>query len=182
MPSSTGFSPSWGHATPPFLSSAAAGAVSPDQVLNEYLLTAAGSKDMTVNGAVTAVPFLYTVPAKKVVLLERVLIYYDSASAFDASEFGHITALANGVTIVAGGALLDTWNDNADLATTMHDVPGNENFAKKDKSLAGRWTLTKATKYPIKLVAGETFVATVNDDLTGLVVFRVKIQGCLCDV
>ena len=141
-----------------------------------------GDPDMTVDGSSTPVTFKYTVPADKILYLHRVIIYMEDTTAFSAGVFGGTGgALANGVTIVVGGTTIDTWKTNADLELTFFDAEGRAVFAKETKSIGGRWTFTKDTGSPIKLIATETVSFVINDDLTGLDIFEAKIGGKLVD-
>jgi hypothetical protein len=152
--------------------------VSADQLLKQYLLDTA-SNDMAVNGSVTPVEFLYTVPAGKRLDLERMMFYMEGATAFSGVKFADLTALTTGVTWTIAGSLVETWVDNIDIMTTMFDTEGRAVFSKVDRSLGGRWTFSKDTGKPIQLDAGQTVVCTINDDLSSLVHFRAKIAGLL---
>lgn len=155
--------------------------VAPSALLKTYL-TNGGSNDLTVDGSSAAVEFGYTVPAGKRLFANRVMIYLEDATNFSGELFGGASALSTGVVVSAAGVELVRWNDNIDLTATMFDTEGRKNFSKDTQSISGRWTMSSETGKPIILEAGETFAVTVNDNLTGLVHFRVKLGGRLEDI
>lgn len=154
--------------------------VASSRALSTYLMDGS-TVDMVVDGSTTPVVYSYTPPTGLILDVYRLLLYVDDSTEFSPSTFGDIAALTNGVTIKANGDLLETWRDNMDIITTMHDFLGTPNLGKSTSSGAGRWTFTKFGG-PIRIVPGSTFSATINDAMAGLDSFRIKIQGRLIDV
>lgn len=144
-----------------------------------------GSNDMGVKGDVTPVSFIYTPPAGKNFLAARVLVYMESGTNFDSTKFMNLAALTNGVKISAAGVELTNWQDNIDIIEDMFDLSSaGKAFSTEAKSLAGRWSFTRATgEEPIKILNGETFEVLIRDDLSAAgIIFRIKIQGKLEDL
>ncbi len=157
-----------------------AGRAQPAELIKTYLLNGA-TENMAVDGG-TPVTYKYTVPGSKIFLLNRMIIYLESAAAFSSEKFGSLTALSNGVTVNMGGTTVETWKDNIDITTCMFDTPGRPNYAKDTKSLTGRWTFYKdAAGRPIELVATETVSVVINDNISALAYFKAKIGGWLID-
>ena len=151
----------------------------PSGLIKEYL-TNASSSNMAVNGAVTPVSFSYIVPANKRLLVSRLMLFMQSATAMASDDFGDQTALTNGVFVSVGNQLSVTWKDNIDLATTMFDLPGMPNLGKETRTMVGRWTLTKETNgIPIELLPGQAVTAKVSDNLSSLNFFRMTVGGLL---
>jgi len=149
----------------------------PEEALLTYLLNGA-SNAMNIDGT-TPVNFSYLVGSGKSLLLHRILFYIDDATAFASDKFGGITALTNGVDISVGGNVLANWKDNVDIVSTCFDFQGFANFGKTTSSGAGRWTMARSFGASLPVSAGESIVATVSDDLTGLTDFRMTIHGSL---
>lgn len=157
--------------------------VDPANFVTTYLLNG-GSNDMGVDGS-TPATFSYTVPAGKVFELARFLLYMESGTAFDSIKFMHLTALTNGVDIIANGITLTNWKDNIDVLVDMFDFSSaGATFGKTTKTMAGRWTFTRGTEgQALKVTAGNTVAAVVNDNLSEAgIIFRAKIQGELKNV
>lgn len=152
--------------------------------LSEYLLNAA-SRDMVVNGAITPVDFIYTVPVgKKVHLARSFIVLEDGASVFGAGDFGAISgALGNGVQIAitpSGGSevVLENWTTNREIRATMFDFDTSFGANPPVGSYIGRWTFGKdLANSGISLAAGDVITARVRDDLTDLSEFQFKIKG-----
>lgn len=159
------------------VSASDANRITPDLHVGEYLLNG-GSNNLAVDGT-TPVTFSYTPPAGFDFLAVRLMTYIEASTAFGSDEFGDIATLANGVQINAAGIELTNWKDNIDIVSEMYDFSRNA-FGKADKLLVGRWTFTRDT-YGIRLLVpdSQSFDAVVQDDLRGLVIFRLKVKGLL---
>ena len=145
--------------------------------INTYLLNG-GSSELAVNGSSTPVEFTHTAVGYQVI--GRMLLYLSASTAMQDTEFGDLTALSNGVDIVANGVVIANWKDNIDILTMMFDyMNAGKEFGKDGRVLAGRWTLYKAhdSSDGIGLAHGEVFKAVVNDNLAGLDLFRIRVQG-----
>jgi len=148
-------------------------------------LTNGGSNDLGVNGSAASVPFTYSPPVGKNFLLARFLIYMEASGNFDSTKFMNLAALANGVQISVEGNVLTNWQDNIDVLCDMFDLSNaGTTFSLAQRSLAGRWTVTKGTtSEPIIVMFGQTVEALVRDNLSaGGIIYRIKVQGKLLDV
>ncbi len=143
-----------------------------------YLLNGASS-DMCVNGSVTPVDFKYTVPSGKQFVFQRLMLYMDDASVFDALKFGSLTALTNGVKMSVGGVELVTWKNMIDIVTTMYDLAPYAHLARENKGCAGRWTMSKSYGDSLLVQTGETVSALVQDNLGDLDTMNIRIHGYL---
>lgn len=131
---------------------------------------------MAVDGTLPKV-FNYTVPEGRVLGAARFIFYLSSNSAFAETTLGHLPALENGIQINLNGTEIDCWKDNIDIYAAMFDY-NNPGFTKPDKSLGGRWTLAKATNDKnITVRGGGTVSVVIRDDLSGLDIFRMRLQG-----
>lgn len=149
--------------------------------INTYLLNGT-SNDMGIDGSSTPVSFNYTVPSGKKLLIGRILLYSEAATAFDSVKFLNLTALTNGISIRVNGKEITNWKDNIDMVTTMYDMEEGAAFGKATKVLRGRWSLWKAAKNinGIILTSGQKFEVVVQDDLSAAgIIFRIRIQGAL---
>ena len=146
--------------------------------LKTYLMNG-GSSDMAVNGASTPVEFTYTVPENQRLALSRFMFFMETPTAMSSDQFGHLTALTNGLDIKINNTVILNYKDNIDLATCMFDLPGMPNLGKETRTIVGRWTLAKETGLPIRIGAGGTVKAIVNDNLSALSHFRITIGGLL---
>jgi hypothetical protein len=150
-----------------------------DNFISSYLENAS-SNDMAVDGSSTAVTFSYAPPATKKLVAGRIILYVSGATPFSDVKFADLTALTNGVSVHLNDTEIENWKDNADMVTTFYDADGRVAFTNADRNIAGRWTFTRATGAVADgLQVTSSFKAIVQDDLTGLSVFRIKIQGVL---
>lgn len=152
--------------------------ISPSMHISEDLLNG-GSNNMAVNGSITPVTFSYTSPAGFNFEAVRMMLYIEAQTAFSPDEFGDIATLANGVQINAAGSGVTNWKNNVDVVIEMYDFSRNA-FGKSDKLLVTRWTFTRDTNgKTLLMLDGQSFDAVIQDDLSGLVIFRMKIKGVL---
>jgi len=160
-------------------------ATEPEEYINQKIKNVLGSDNLGVNGATADSVFYYEVPAGKVAVIGRLILYMSDGTAFDEGKFGGITGpLTNGLLIEAAGVTLDNWTENEDINEAMYDCESaGVIFGKETQVLHGRWTFGKAHSDfgGIRLEAGERFQATVRDDLSGLVHFGLTIQGQVFD-
>lgn len=143
-----------------------------------------GSEQQTVDGSVTPVEFSYTVPVGKKLILSRMLIYIEDSTAFSSTVFaGLASALTNGWEMSVNGTVLFTAKNNWQLAIHMYDVTGNAIFGKTNQTLIGRFSFSRFVggANGITIRAGEDIATIVNDDLTGIDLMSVMIQGVLLD-
>jgi hypothetical protein len=140
---------------------------------------------MTVDGSVTPVSFVQgtTVPADKTLYVARLLMFLEDTTAFSSEKFAGITALTNGIDIKLNGDTIINLKDNIDIIVMAYDSDGQVNMGKTDRTMTVRWTFTKFTGNPfgVAISEGNTFEVVINDDLTGLSAFRMRIEGLMQD-
>lgn len=166
-----------GSSSQSFVMASNATQIAPNLRVGEYLQNN-GSNDLAVDGS-TPVVFSYAPPAGFNFLAVRMMIYMESQTAFASDKFGNLAKLANGVQINCGEVGIANWKDNIDIVTEMYDF-ARDAFGKADKLLVSRWTFTRDTFGKCLLVPdGQSFSAVIQDDLSDLIVFRMKIKGVL---
>ena len=153
-----------------------------DRYLTAFLRNVAGSNNMNVTGPEE---FMCTAPEEGF-YMARMLIAIIDPSGVNASEFGGIPALRNGVKFGIKSAvgyidLLDgeTIKTNGDFASYAGvDVAQ----LSGERGVGARWTFTKGTGGKLlELMPGDQVVMTVQDDLRRLMKFTAAIQGVLGD-
>jgi hypothetical protein len=130
-----------------------------------------------------ASPVIYSIAPQAGVVwhITRLLIVMSDQTAMDDSRFGGITGLTNGVVIRESKTQkmnLTVWRNNGDFAEDAYDV------FYADKAPAGyfgiriRWSFTAAgAVLRLDGNSGDSIEAYVQDDLTGLDEFEIKVQG-----
>jgi hypothetical protein len=160
--------------------------ITPGHFITALLQTSGGSVEMNVDGSITPVVFEYTVPDGFKFLWERGLFTMsDAAKVMDATEFGPLPALTNGVTakiVTANGG------DHADFTAQFGGFKRNADFTlmagpdvskiADGKGISIRWTISKATGgRPMILESGWKIRMEVNDNLTAIDQVRAVVQG-----
>jgi hypothetical protein len=152
--------------------------------VSQYLVNSADSNDMAVDGSGgSPQAFSYTPPANYDFLVNRLIMYMECSSAMSTTVFGNLgAALTHGIEIKATGVLVATWKDNIDMYVEYFDVDtlANVSNATPDTTLGGRWTFVRDTNASgIFVPNGQSFEVIINDNLSSLVVLRMKIKGKL---
>lgn len=158
--------------------------INEDNFVNEYLVDSGGSNDLAIDGAATPTPFLYNPPEGYKLIAGRIMVYIEGDGNFGSTLFGDITALnaATGCQVLCNGAVIDTWKDNIDLVTTFFDADGRKAFAKDTKSIAGRWTFTRAAggMHGLDILSANGIAINIRGKLDHAgFIFRAKVQGRL---
>ena len=155
-----------------------------DSVIMEYL-TNGGSKEQSVDGSITPIVFSSTpVPANKIFLVARIMIYMEDSSNFSSTIFGGLaSALANGWQMAWNGTPVANVVDNKGLAVFMFDLTGDKLFGKDNQTMVGRFSFDKIVDGArgVSIEEGNVLSTIVNDDLTGLDFLNVMVQGILID-
>ena len=148
---------------------------------------ATGSFEANVDGSVTPVVFkLKPQNARQAILIHRMIVHIqDAATAFNASNYGGVSTLTNGLTggiyresddsvlsEISGGF---TVKSNADWGALCFDAVPLD-FGSGSEFFQVRWTFTKAGA-PLRIIPGTYFGINVNDDLTGLTRHTFMMQG-----
>ena len=150
--------------------------------LFKWLRESGDSRDASVNGSGTAVPFEYTATEDHV-HITRMIVTITDTGTFDATLYGNRVILVNGikVEIIRDGAvhldLLDGHpiHSNTDGAALCHDFTYHD-IGTGDNRATIRWTFAH-TGHPLTLLAGDIFRVTIQDDLETLTGHYFQIQG-----
>lgn len=142
------------------------------------------SFNMAVDGSVTPQIFTMKPRGSEEIDMTRLLIQMIDDSAMDDGKFGGLTALTNGVHIrknINNGSSYQTlaiWRANKDLKEDMFNVEYADKAPAGEFGLSGRWTLLESGSI-IHLEASnnEWMELVIQDDLTDLVDFQIKMQG-----
>lgn len=143
-----------------------------------------GDRRLNVNGSAGS-PIIFQVgPRASTVVMDivRIMGLFTDATAMDDGKFGGLDALINGVFLrLNNGVMSNYWNvkSNGDLSLLSFDT------MYTDKAPAGQFGYRFRNSYAgqdkhgviIRLGLGETLELVVQDDLTGLLDFRMMAQG-----
>lgn len=122
--------------------------------------------------------------------ITRIIFTIETATAPEYSEFGDLPALTRGIVLrkkKADGTFnnIFTAKTNKDLQRLMYDIAAFDTggFFGGVEGLAGRLTFAGANKLgvAIRLEENEALELLVQDDLTGLVAFRINAEGHFTD-
>ncbi|MCK5616395.1 hypothetical protein KAR91_81790 [Candidatus Pacearchaeota archaeon] len=140
--------------------------------------------NMAVDGSITPVVFTASAaPGEKIDLI-RLLFSISSTASPDDSKFGGIAALTNGVHIRRN--INDTtyqtiaiWRANKDMKLDMYNVDYAQKAGGGNWGTNGRWSVFDGTGAVINIdnADGETLECIIQDNLTGLLTYRMKGQG-----
>lgn len=142
--------------------------------------------NMAVNGSVSAVKFKSSPPNGQIWDLYRFIIDMILATAGDDGKFGNLTQLTNGTYVGFESPEYTEYQlalfDNGDYRASAFDViypdraGGGGDFA-----MASRKTLTRSGSIITLRGSDEIFAKYIQDDLTGLVRYRVKVGGSIAE-
>ncbi len=149
-----------------------------------------GSIEMNVDGSVTPVKFMNQVPDNKEVSLRHVNVLLMDAEV-DMGTFGALAVLTKGVTVFlsdenhvvlkdlcAGAPIIR----NADWALLAGTDVQTRVGAGSDDALIIRWDFDEACGSPVYMKSGHHIEININDDLSGISIFRALVQGLLITV
>lgn len=141
--------------------------------------------NMAVNGSITPQSFeLY--PSDGEYLIERILIHIEDNANISVEKFGALLALTNGIKIQlqddVGNVITDFTSgnpvkSNGDWGRFCYDT-NDLTYGAGNNALNIRWTLSKSGE-PTRLTPERRLIATVSDDLTGLVDMTIHAQGVI---
>lgn len=141
--------------------------------------------DMAVSGTLAS-PVVYRVtPASyERFQLTRILMTMLDSTSMDDGKFGGLTALTNGVVLRINNGGTDRtithWQSNGDMKDDMFDVAYADKAPAGQFGLSARMTFTKAEFIAdLDGAASDYIEILIQDDLTGLDNFNIKIQGRL---
>lgn len=139
--------------------------------------------DMNVDGSTTPVEFYFECPDNEIsVLCCCNVLILDNTVKID--KFGGLDALANGLLI----RVVDSDHATVKHDYTSHPITMNAEWVRMagdhvniqvgagvDMCAVG-WEIAEHGR-PLRLKPGQRLVATVQDNLTGLVLFHMTVQG-----
>jgi len=140
--------------------------------------------NMAVSGTLGAPQsFKLAPPTGKVIYVTSMIIHITHSTAADDSNFGDIAALTNGVVVrgrVGGNyGTLANWKDNKDIKLNAYtldytDKAGGGTFST---SADGRLKERTGTVRRLDGDNSDYMEVLIQDDLTGLISFEIKLQG-----
>jgi hypothetical protein len=112
------------------------------------------------------------------------LVTIESEAAADDSKFGGIDALDNGAIIRTNrnnGESFETiasWQSNKDMKEDMFDVIYSDKAGGGNYGVASEWLLAESGAIVnISESNNDFFEVVIQDDLTSLIDFQIKVQG-----
>ena len=144
-----------------------------------------GSIEQAVNGSITPVNFLYTVPDGYVFYVSRIIIAIQDTGKFDADKYGNGLTLTNGVvigTLLDGGAVVNATAQlpiraNSDWASYAYDLTFHAEGVGDDIAVASY--SFQEDGLPLAINGGNAFLMQIRDDLTGLTRQHARVAGVL---
>lgn len=136
--------------------------------------------DLNVNGFSTSVLYKAVPPPNHYWMITRMLFYYSSNTAFEEGNFANLPTLDNGVSILCNNVEIMNWKDNICVQTSMYDAVGRAVQTKVDRSIVGKMSFWKFGELIHGLKVEDNingFGFKIQDDLSSLDQFRVRIQG-----
>lgn len=149
--------------------------------------------DMSVNGSVTPQVFglrgADTPPGVEVTVdITRIIFYCVAASAVDLTKFADIAALTRGLVLRKRNTVVENIfnvKSNAELAGLMYDfsVSAATNPVQGVDGFVARLTFSGQEKIgvAIRLPIGEDLEFIVQDNLSGITLFKVVAEGHVID-
>lgn len=136
--------------------------------------------NLNVNGSVTPVIFGAVPPAGKKWRVKRIIGYIEGTTGFSSEMFANLPALANGVVAKINGIEIARWKTNRDMVLDMGFIETPTALAKSDRALAGEFCFIGAFGEMVLVdsLSGGIQIE-INDNLSTIVSFKVKIQGVL---
>lgn len=128
--------------------------------------------------------FIWTPLPGRTAHIHRMIIAVEDAGAFDAAKYGNALVLVNGIRLTVRNTADDSQvHDytaglvftNSDWAARAFDADV-KTWGTGNEILVVRWTFTRAGS-PIALDDSMYLSMDLNDDFTGLVNHRFKVQG-----
>ena len=152
-----------------------------DHPIGEHIITVL--ENMNVNGSLASPSIFIVKPlSNEVWNIYRLNLHMADGTAMDDGMFGGISALTNGVQLRLndedGMLHLALWKSNADIALDIYDVTYAPKAPAGEFGFRGRWTFKKSNTV-IKLDGrlGDKLELLIQDNLTELIEFKVKVQG-----
>ena len=143
------------------------------------------SFNMAVDGSVTPQIFTMIPAGTENIDITRLLFEIIDGTAGDDSKFGGIAGgITNGIhlrknTNNTAYQTIAIWNKNQEMVEDMFNLEYTDKAGLGNYGVKGRWSLLEGTGAIINLDAasGEFMECIVQDDLTPLIDFEMKMQG-----
>lgn len=146
-----------------------------------------GTKSAVGDYSLAAQDFKITAPSAHQYEISRMIVSVEDTAGFQAAEYGNLgAALTNGISVLvtdaADATIIDLTDGapvktNAQWSSLCYDAD-LKTWGSGNELLAVRWTFAKAGA-PIRLKPGQSLVARLNDDFTGLVGHTFEVQGLI---
>lgn len=149
--------------------------------IGEHIITVL--ENMNVNGSLGSPSVFMIKPlSSEVWHIYRLNLHMADGTAMDDGTFGGIGALTNGVQVRLndedGTLHLALWKSNADIALDIYDVTYADKAPAGEFGFRGRWTFKKSnTVLKLDGRLGDSIECRIQDNLTELLEFKVKVQG-----
>jgi hypothetical protein len=143
------------------------------------------TKDLNVDGSGTPQIFTVGSPLTGVLDVTRIMIQMTTTDPSLFNLFGDLSALERGLQFrIVNGVTNNLWNakNNAELANLMYDIQFfDASHPQGVNGLAGRMTYAGQTKHGVvlRITGGESLEIIIQDDLQGLLSFRIIACGHL---
>ena len=139
---------------------------------------------LTTTASISA-PVIFTshVPSGTVVHLTGMSVVMTDTSAMDFTTFGGTTALTNGCVLAATSngtfGTYTNWKRNLDLNSDAFPVQYQSKVGGGEFGLSAIYNIKSSTDSIVYLngTLGDMFEVIVQDDLTALTNFKIKLQG-----
>ena len=149
--------------------------------LYHWLRETGGSRDASVNGAITPVVFEWE-STEDHAYISRIIVSIVDSGTFDATLYGNRIELPNGilVEVIENGVVYDLTEgepitSNSEWAAMCYDF-NYIDIGTGDNVAVIRWTFARAG-HPLELNEGDKLRVTIQDDLTGLTAHYFQLQG-----
>ena len=149
--------------------------------LYHWLRETGGSRDASVNGAITPVVFEWE-SIEDHAYINRMIVSIVDAGTFDATLYGNRIELPNGilVEVIENGIVTDLTEgepitSNSEWSAMCYDFHYID-IGTGDNVAVIRWTFARAG-HPLELNKGDKLRVTIQDDLTGLTAHYFQLQG-----
>jgi hypothetical protein len=144
------------------------------------------SRDLNVDGSATNQIFSVQVGsgASQSIDITRIMLHMETASAVSLAKFGDLPSLTNGIVLrKVDGTTFNIWNvkNNGEMKNLCYDWSPTlgSNPQQNVDGASFRYTFNGPEKHGVvvRLDPGDSLQLIIQDDLSGLTVFRVIAEG-----
>ncbi len=150
----------------------------PSQYAFIDLVDGTSSRRMNIDGSVTPVIFSHTVPQDSRLVIGA-LNFIMVAPTISPEDFGNVSELTNGVELVVKNESMVNELDFGSIVCNADFLPLVGRNYRLDRAMGAQVDVFVGTirLKDLGLSSGERVMATVNDDLSSLTVFRIMMNG-----